>query len=331
MTVPTNTLQTFTQVNIREDLENLIRNVDPYKTPVLNMAGKTKAENTYHEWNTDSLHAQNTGNAQIQGDDATADALDPTARIGNYTQISRKVVSIARTSQSVRAAGGSNKMGYQLAKKSKELKRDMEGIITKNQARAAGNSATAGKTGGLPAYLTANTVFNSGGTPAGANPTGVQTSGPDNFGDGTTGRTYSGTTQALTEANIDALALSIYKASGDIPPYLVLSPTNKQVVSKFTGVAGTRFNRVEDKLLRNAIDEYETDFGIFRMVPDTFLAQSGDCYALDPQYLKIAYLDGFQTVPLAKTGDSDKKMLIVEYALEVCNERALGGIFDTQG
>ena len=322
MSAPTNTYQTYSQVNIREDLTNAIYNVDPYKTPLLNMAKKTKAEQTYHEWNEDSLAAQNTANAQIEGDDASADAQIPTVRRGNYTQISRKTVQISGTSQSVVAAGGSNKMGYQLLKSSKALKRDMEGILTLNQAKAVGSSTVARNMGGLPAWLITNTVFNSGGTPAGANPTD---------GSGSHARTYSGTTVALTEANVDSLAELMYKNSGESPDYILVSPTNKQAVSKFTGPAGTRFNKVEDKTLRTAIDEYETDFGMIRIVPDIFLAQSGDVYAIQPEYLRVAYLRPFQTVPLAKTGDSDKKLLIVEYTMEVGNEKAIGGIFDTTG
>lgn len=48
MTVPSNTFQTYTQVNIREDLINAIYNVDPYKTPILNSAKKTKATQSLH-------------------------------------------------------------------------------------------------------------------------------------------------------------------------------------------------------------------------------------------------------------------------------------------
>jgi len=49
MAVPTNTNQTFTQVNIREDLIDAIYNVDPFKTPFLNMCKKGKATQTLHE------------------------------------------------------------------------------------------------------------------------------------------------------------------------------------------------------------------------------------------------------------------------------------------
>ena len=322
MSVPTSTLQTYTQTSIREDLINAIYNVDPYKTPLLNMAKKAKAEQTKHEWTTDALAAQNTANAQIEGDDASADAVVATTRLNNYTQISRKTVEISGTTQAVTAAGGSNKMGYQLLKSSKALKRDIEGILTLNQASAVGAGSTARKLGGLPAYLITNTVFQTGGTPSGANPS-----------DGTGGhtRTYNSVTTALTETMVESLAQLMFKNSGESPQYFLLSPVNKQAVSKFTGVAGTRFNKVEDKTLRNAIDEYETDFGMIKMVPDIFLGQSGDVYAIEPEYVRVAYLRPFQTVPLAKTGDADRKLLLVEYTLEVGNEKAVGAIFDTTG
>lgn len=76
---------------------------------------------------------------------------------------------------------------------------------------------------------------------------------------------------------------------------------------------------------------YETDFGPVKMIPDLWLARSKDVFLVNPEYVGVAYLRPFATVPLSKTGDSDRKMLIVEYALEVRNERAIGAIFDTTG
>lgn len=322
MTVPTGTLQTYTQVNIREDLINAIYNVDPYKTPILNAAKKTKATQSLHEWNEDALDAQNLGNAAIDGDDPTSQTLAPTTRRGNYTQISTKVVQISGRSQAVVAAGGSNKMGYQLLKKSKELKRDIEGILTYNSARAAGSSGAASKMAGLPCWLGSNTVFQTGGAPSsGANPASL---------DGTATRTYNSTKTALTETMLKSMAQLIFKNSGESPDGVYLSPTNKQTLSAFTG-PGTRFTEVNGKKLATAIDVYETDFGNIPVYPDIFLAQSGDVFAISSQYLRIAYLRPFQTIPLAKTGDSDKKMLLVEYTMEVGNEKALGAIFDTNG
>jgi hypothetical protein len=326
MSVPSNTYQTYTQTNIREDLSNLIFNVDPFKTPILNMTKKNKAAQSNHEWDTDSLAAQNLANAQVEGDDPSAQVLAPTARMGNYVQTSNKVVQLSGKSQAVVAAGGTNKMGYQLMKKSKELKRDIEGILSQNQAKAAGSSSVAAKMGGLPTWLATNTVFQTGGTPSGANP-GLAANG---WTDGSQVRVYNSVTAALTETMVKSVLQKIYSASGESPEYAVVSPVNKQIISGFAG-PGTRFIEVEDKTLKTAVDVYQSDFGDVKIIPDIFLAQSKDCYFLNPNYIRVAYLRPFQTTPLAKTGDSDKKMLLVDYTLEMSNEKAHGLVTDTTG
>ena len=326
MTVPTNTDQTFTQTNIFEDLSNFIYNVDPYRTPIVNMAKRAEAKQTYHEWDVDALAAMNQANAAVQGDNPTNIALTATGRMGNRTQIPTKTIQMSGTLQAVVAAGGTNTMAYQLAKKAKELKRDMEGIITANTAQSAGNATTASITGALQSYIFTNSVHGTGGV----DPTGVVTIGSETFGNGTTARTY-GTAVAVTEANVRSVLNKVYTTSGDCPPYAVVSPTNKQNISAFTGVTGTRFNRVEDEVFQTAIDEYDSDFGPVKIMPDIFLFKTGDVWFLNPEYLKLAYLRPFQTIPLAKTGDSDQKEMLCEFSLEVSNEHAHGAIFDTNG
>ena len=326
MTVPSNTLQVYGQANIREDLINAIYNVDPIKTPFLTMCKKATANQTNHEWNTDSLHAQNLSNAAIDGDAATAGSLSVTKRLGNYTQISTKVVSISGTSQAVVAAGDSNKMGYQLLKNSKELKRDMEGILLNNQIKSAGTSSTARTLAGLPVWLGTNTVYQTTGTTSGANPTTL---------DGTALRTYNKNsttpvTSALTETMVKSMLQKVFTASGESPEYMLVSPTNKQAISNFSG-PGTRFTEVQDKVLKTAVDIYQSDFGDVKIIPDIFLANSGDVYAINPNYVRVAYLRPFETIPLAKLGDSDQKQLIVEYTLEQGNEKSHGAIYDTTG
>ena len=94
MTVPTSTLQVYTQTNIREDLIDAIYNVDPFKTPLFNMAKKGEARQTFHEWDVDALAAQNTSNAAVEGDNPSNIAITATGRMGNYTQISNKTIQI---------------------------------------------------------------------------------------------------------------------------------------------------------------------------------------------------------------------------------------------
>lgn len=330
MTVPTNTYSVYPQTNIREDLIDFIYNVDPIKTPFFNMAKKTEAKQTHHEWDIDALAAQSLTNAAIEGDNPSNIALTATGRVGNYTQISSKTIQLSGTSQSVIAAGGSNKMGYQLTKKAKELKRDIEGTLTNNAASAVGSASVARYSAGLPAWLATNTEFQTGGTPSGANPTGVVSVAGKNFGNGTTTRTDNSVLAAVTEAQVKTVLNLIYTNSGESPEYALVSPTNKQLISAFTG-PGTRFIEVDDATLMTKVDVYESDFGEVKLIPDIFLARSKDIFFINPNYARIAYLRPFQTIPLAKTGDSDQKMLLTEYCLELGNEHAHGGIFDTTG
>lgn len=331
MAVPTNTDQTYSQNSIFENLENFVYNVDPFATPVLNLAKRTTATQSYHEWIVDGLAAQNASNAAVQGADAVGDALTATGRMGNRCQIPQHTLVMAGTLLAVKSAGTSTSMAYQLSKKTKELKKDMEGIITSNVPQSTGNGTTTGDvTAGIQCFLAANSQFQTGGTPSGANPTGHVSIGAETFGNGTTARTYNSVKVALNEATLKAAILSTYNNSAHCPPYLVVSPANKQIISGFAG-PGTRFIEVEDEVLNTAISRYDSDFGPLKIVPDIFLHVSGDCYGLDEEFLKVAYLRPFQVKPLAPTGDAEKKQMLCEFGLEVSNERALFGIFDTTG
>jgi hypothetical protein len=53
-----------------------------------------------------------------------------------------------------------------------------------------------------------------------------------------------------------------------------------------------------------------------------------DALLLDPEYMALAYLRPFQTNDLAKTGDSEKTQLLVEFTLETRNEAASGIVAD---
>ena len=49
-----------------------------------------------------------------------------------------------------------------------------------------------------------------------------------------------------------------------------------------------------------------------------------DAFVLDPDYAKMTVLRPYQQIDLAKTGDADKKLLIVEFGLKVLAENAHG-------
>ena len=137
------TLDTYSTVGIREDLQDAIYDISPTTTPFMSTVGRTKAKNTKHEWQTDSLSDVDLANAQVEGADAVSPTLTSTTMNDNWTQISDKVVQVSSTDDVVDKAGRTTETAYQLAKASSELKRDMESILLSDQAGNAGTTSTA--------------------------------------------------------------------------------------------------------------------------------------------------------------------------------------------
>ena len=310
------TYQVYQSIGNREDLSDVIYSISPTDTPIMSSIGKTKATAVYHEWQTDSLAANTTANALVEGATASDITVSPTTRLGNYTQIVGKTVMVSGTLEAVDKAGRKSEKAYQLAKVSSEIKRDMETIITANQGQSAGNASTARTLGALLSYIKSNTSKN-----------GTSVTGVDPVTVGVSTRT-DGTTRAFTEAMLKTVIASVFSAGGT-PSTLFVSPTQKQVVSAFTGLAAQRYQvptSGQATILAGA-DLYQSDFGVLSIVPDRFM-RSRDALILDPEYAALAFLRPFQTNELARVGDAEKTQILAEFTLEVRNEAAHGGVFD---
>ena len=307
------TFTAHTAIGQREDLSDVIYNISPTETPLLNTLARSKATAVYHEWQTDSLTAVNTSNAAVEGADASSATLSPTTRLGNYCQIVQKTIQVSGTLDSVNKAGRKSEKAYQLARASSELKRDIEGILCSNQASSAGSSSVARKLGSVLAWLDSNTSVGTDG----ADPTTI----------GSTART-DGTVREFTETLLKTVIASVY-TNGGMPKVLMVGAAGKQKVSTFAGIAQQRYMAPADAptTIIGAADIYLSDFGSVSVVPNRFM-RARDALVLDPEYAAIAYLRPFATNELAKTGDSDKTQILAELTLEMRNEAAHGGVFD---
>ena len=314
MTAPTGTYTVHdtssTRGGLREDLSDMIYNISPTDTPLMSTLAKSKATAVYHEWQTDSLAAATTANALVEGDDAVATTASPTFRIGNYTQIVGKTIQVSGTLEAVDKAGRKSQKAYELAKASSEIKRDIETILFANQGKTAGSSSTARKMGTMLSWLKSNTSFDA-------------TSGADPTTAGTSTRT-DGTVRTFTETILKEIIREAYINGGN-PKVLYVSPIGKQKVSTFTGIAEQRYMAPGDAptTIIGAADVYLSDFGSISVVPDRFM-RTRDAIVVDPEYAALAYLRPFETIELAKTGDSEKTQLIAELTLEMRNEAAHG-------
>src|SRR6266540_1150749 len=314
MALPTNTFATYEAIGNREDLSDVIYRIDPTDTPFMTGIEREKASAVNHEWQTQALAAADTANAVLEGDDATTDAVTPTVRLGNICQISDKVARVTGTQRAVDHAGRDDELAYQEMLKGLELKRDMEAILVgTNQAKVTGDATTARKTATVLSWIKSNTSKGAGG----ADPTAA---------DGTGTRT-DGTQRAFTEANLKSVLQSIWNSGGK-PDTIFTGGFNKQVFSTFTGRA-TPTEETKSKKIIAAVDAYESDFGTVKVVPNRF-QRARDVLVLEMDKWAVAYLSGRKmlSIPLAKTGDSDRRQMLSEYALEARNEKASGGVFD---
>jgi hypothetical protein len=307
------TFTAHTAIGQREDLTDIIYDISPTETPFMSSVGKTKATAVYHEWQTDSLAAATTGNAAIEGADATSATLAPTVRLGNYTQIIQKTVQVSGTLDTVNKAGRKSEKAYQLAKASAEIKRDLETILTANQGRNAGTTTIARRMGSLLSWIKTNSDKASDG------------SDPATIGVST--RT-DGTQRTFTEALLKTVVAEVFESGGS-PKILMVGSAGKQKVSTFAGIAQQRYMAPSNTptTIIGAADVYLSDFGTMQVIPQRFM-RNRDALVLDPEYAALAYLRPFQTNDLAKTGDSENTQLLAEVTLEVKNEAAHGIIAD---
>lgn len=319
MTIVTNTQTTYAAKSLFEDLEDVIYNIAPTETPVMTGAGRVGVKAVLHEWSMDGLAAAVSTNAVLEADnDPSFPSITQVTRVGNYNQISRKLVIVGGTVEAVDKAGRKSEEAYLLSLRSAEIKRDMEMTINSNQGADAGNSTTARKTAGLLAWIKSNTNFY---TTDGADPT--WTSGVP-----TAGRTDGGSLRAFTEAMLKDVQSQAWQAGGTGITDLNVGPFNKGVVSGFDGIAVlTQQTNGKAAVIIGAADVYKGDFGTLKVVPNRFQRER-DALLLDYNHVSLFFLRKFRTIRLAKTGDAERMMLLVEWGLKVHNEAGIGGVFD---
>jgi len=148
----------------------------------------------------------------------------------------------------------------------------------------------------------------------------------DPSADGSVTRT-DGTQRAFTEAQLKAVIQKCW-TSGGKPETIMLGAFNKQAFSTFVG-RGTPMQDQGQKKITAAADVYESDFGRLKAVPNRFM-RSRDCLVLQMDLWASAAIPGrnFVTFPLSKTGDTERKQILVEHTLVSRQEAGSGGVFD---
>ncbi len=318
MAQPTETFDSYDAVGNREDLQDKIYMVSPEKTPVVSSIRRFTATQRRHEWQRDSLATPNKDNAVIEGDDRTGTPLAATARVANTVQLFDKVAVVSATQEKTKSAGRGSEMKYQISKKMVELKRDIEAMVLSDNVAVIGSSAVARKSSGLGAMIYTNISHGgAGATPAHA------TSLADTA-------QIAGTNRAFTETLLKTVSQATYTTSGEFPSLISLTPSHKGTFSAFAGIAANRHQVAKGKqgVIVGGADVYMSDFGELTAVPNYVqaTANANTVFILNPEYLGIAYLGGFKSEPLAKTGHTEKELVSAEACLVVTSETAQAAI-----
>jgi hypothetical protein len=318
MSVPAGTFQAHAAIGVREDLADVIHDISPMDTPFMSNVQRGKADQVLHEWQTDSLAAASATNAQIEGGDATGQTATPTVRRSNYCQLSWKVPRVSGTLRASNTAGRRDEFSYQTAKRGRELKRDIESALLGDQAATAGAAGSARACAGVGPWLWTNAI---------ATCTSATTTA-DTSGFPQDAVASVASSSAITETRLKSCIASIWTQGGD-PTVIMAGATDKQTLSGFSGIA-TQYkdNVVGPAAIIGAADVYVSDFGTHYIVANRFMS-TGNVFVLDLEYWEVAYLRSIQRTPLAKTGDSDRALILAEYTLAALNGDASGKVYKT--
>ena len=256
----------------REDLANFISMITRDETPFMSSIGKTKANAILHEWQTDEL---TTPGSNAVGEGADFNTINGTqangpfrTRIGNYTQINSKTVSVSGTKRAVDQAGVADEYAYQLKKRGTELRRDVEwDLVHSNNSSAQGGAisgppsqtapygypgqfsqaAPVRSFGGYQAFINfdgtnGGSLFNAGPSLVvdgnGATPAAALWTKPAQAGTGTAGTpTASATETNFQLTAVDNLMQNIYQNGGKATK-LMVSPSNRKAFSARAQAAG---------------------------------------------------------------------------------------------
>lgn len=318
MSQPSETFDSYDAIGNREDLQDKIYMVSPEKTPIVSAIKRFTATQRLHEWQRDSLATPNKDNAVIEGDDRTGTAITPTQRVANTVQLFDKTVVVSTTQEKTKSAGRSSEMKYQIGKAMVELKRDVEAMVVSDNVAVQGNSTTARKSAGLGALIYTNVSHGgSGATPA------------HTAGLATVAQT-AGTNRAFSETLLKTVLQNIFTNSGEFATLISVTPSHKVGFSGFAGIAGIRkeVKKGEQAVIIGGADAYMSDFGELVVVPNYVqgTANPNAAFVLNPEYAGLAYLGGFKSEPLAKTGHTTKELVSVETTLVVTSEKAHGKV-----
>lgn len=301
MATPANTVISSVQVGKKESVDNIMTNLTPYDTPFMTSIGKDTTRNPLFSWLQDKLRDVKV-NAQQEGADATDDAQNQPTSLQNTTQIFSETYRVSRTADKTAVYGRSRESARLAVNAMKSLKRDVEyALVGTGQAMALDDGNGNRKLGGAQSMIDPSMTITVG-TPA----------------DGST----AAVTAPLTEDALLDAAQKVYEA-GAHADIILIKPADARRVADFaysapaSAPAGSIRARNTDQATKliNFVDVYQSAFGTQKVVLDRFIRPT-DALVFSTDMWAFVTFDAWERVPLAKTGDSDRTMIIGEFSLK---------------
>lgn len=289
---------TYNNPTVREDLLDVITNLSPTETQFFSGLKKSVAKSTLHEWAVDSyapVTNTSTDKKQIEGADFGAgDVVNPT-RVNNHTQIIMEDWKVSGTEMAVDHAGMKNPKDYHQAKSMVNWKHKAEWSLI-HGVESAGSASTAREMGGIFDMVTTNSIDAAG--------------------------------ASFTETLFGNYLQLGWQSGGNIDA-AYLGATLKRRVSGFTA-GGTKSVEAKDKRLVNAVDIYESDFGVVKLFMHRYVdsvlaaANTFNLLLLTESTWKLAPLPGREpkNYDAPKGGDYEKGSIVGEITLEALYEQA---------
>ena len=351
----------------REDLADYIALIDAKDCPFTSMAPKGKdLGNMFHRWQVDQ-YEEPTTEGFVDGQDATSTAHGSAGvvedgasvshgasyaplvqnhrrnsnELSNFGQYFRRATKVSPLSAQVtNAAGERDLLAAGVAKKTVELKRDMEKTFLSNNAPQVGTASVPYKTRGLGSWVAnygsdqtvGSSIYASELSPS--SEATVDVTGADNSND-------------LTEGKLQNILEEVYNVTGRVRSYDFICGTKiKRFVTELTSTSveasadaagdnttgaatGVRtFNQeLNNTVFKNTIQVFEGDFGTLTLMVDSFVPDSYTGFVIPMEMAEIRYgmLPRVQTIP--NSGSGEGRIVEAVASLVVRNPKGFGKVY----
>jgi hypothetical protein len=339
------------RVGIREELSDLITNVDAKETPISSMAKRgSKPGNTTFRWQVDRNPEPSVELGILDGKDV--DPTNPSTNsdfkqytIGYRTEVEnnihlfRRAVHVSNLTQDIlNIAGVKDELSRQLAKATIDLKRSMEITFTSDIMPAIDDGTTPYRTRCLTSWIKKDKAT----ATTNADKYGVQNQSirpiDENFVTPETSIVGTGALcDTLNENTVQDLMTSVYEQTGQFKNHeavvgtklkrqfteLVYTTRAPAGPSSSTGIRSTRDASADT--IKASVDYFEGDFGKLALIPSQFLHAGVNPYTIveyaDGGVQKFKLYDGHTATESnrvkAQTGDGNTSGVITVSAANV--------------